>query len=220
MDNTKSLSESILQSSDTFDSSSSLGSSDYSIFDTLKDISVTTWILIILLLAFLGFNIFIYLAKGTQGIADFFAPFLKSVFGITLDTTSQVVDVSAEGAKAAVAGTAGATQGALTAVQDITPNNTSSSVKGQSLTPQQQDVMQQSSLNKALNSGEKQKQTEREYEADTASSSIQGIGKSGWCYIGEDRGYRTCAQVGANDQCMSGDIFPTHEICMNPNLRT
>ena len=58
-----------------------------------------------------------------------------------------------------------------------------------------------------------------DYESDMASSSIQGLGKPGWCFIGEDRGFRTCAQVGINDDCMSGDIFPSQEICINPSLR-
>jgi hypothetical protein len=43
--------------------------------------------------------------------------------------------------------------------------------------------------------------------------------KSGHCYIGEDRGFRSCIEVGEGDICMSGDIFPTHAICVNPNLR-
>ena len=43
--------------------------------------------------------------------------------------------------------------------------------------------------------------------------------KSGYCYIGEDRGFRTCIEVGETDKCMSGDIFPNKEICINPNLR-
>jgi len=37
--------------------------------------------------------------------------------------------------------------------------------------------------------------------------------------VGEDRGFRTCAEVGVNDECMSGDIFPSQELCINPNLR-
>lgn len=43
--------------------------------------------------------------------------------------------------------------------------------------------------------------------------------KSGFCYIGENTGIRSCIEVGEGDVCMSGDIFPTHEICINPNLR-
>ena len=43
--------------------------------------------------------------------------------------------------------------------------------------------------------------------------------KSGFCYIGEDRGFRSCVPVKSGNQCMSGDIFPTQAICINPNLR-
>ena len=45
-------------------------------------------------------------------------------------------------------------------------------------------------------------------------------GKSGYCYIGEDRGFRSCVRVGNTDKCMSGDIFPREDVCINPNLRT
>jgi hypothetical protein len=62
--------------------------------------------------------------------------------------------------------------------------------------------------------------TDDNYEEDSSSSNIQkGSGKRGWCFIGEDRGIRACAKVGLNDKCMSGDIFPTSEICVNPRLR-
>jgi hypothetical protein len=58
-------------------------------------------------------------------------------------------------------------------------------------------------------------------EADDTTSRVQmnPTSKSGFCYIGEDRGFRSCIEVGAGDVCMSGDIFPTEAICINPNLR-
>ena len=58
-------------------------------------------------------------------------------------------------------------------------------------------------------------------EADESTSRIQmnPTSKSGFCYIGEDRGFRSCIEVGEGDVCMSGDIFPTESICINPNLR-
>ena len=43
--------------------------------------------------------------------------------------------------------------------------------------------------------------------------------QSGFCYIGEDRGFRSCISVGEGDTCMSGDIFPSHALCINPKLR-
>ena len=43
--------------------------------------------------------------------------------------------------------------------------------------------------------------------------------KSGYCYIGEDRGFRSCIEVTKDMKCMSGDIFPTRAVCVNPRLR-
>lgn len=219
MDNTNNLSDTLLQSNNS-SFSSSFSSSDSGFFSGFKNINATTWIIIFLILSFLGFNIFVYLAKGTQDITNFFAPLLEKIFGATAQVAGQTVDVSAEGAKAVVGGTASAIQTGLTSVQNITPNGAQSTIKGQQITQQTQqpDIMQQSSLNKALNTSQQQ-QPQYDYQANEASSSVHGSGEAGWCYIGEDRGYRTCAQVGVNDTCMSGDIFPSQEICMNPSLR-
>ena len=206
-----------------------LGSSDSSMssfFDWIKDISLTTWILIILILMFLGVNIFVYLAKGTQDLTDFFAPLVKKVTSIFAGVTGQVVDVSAEGAKAVVNTSADVVTSGLTGVQNITPTeqNSKTKTKGQDITTTfpQGDVAQANTVNKAINSSTAQKQqvNGEDYQADDAASSIQhGASKAGWCYIGEDRGFRSCAEVGVNDTCMSGNIFPTQQICVNPSLR-
>ena len=56
--------------------------------------------------------------------------------------------------------------------------------------------------------------------ADDATSSTQiPRSKSGYCYIGEDRGFRSCIEVSQDMKCMSGDIFPTMDVCVNPRLR-
>ena len=214
---TNSVSQSILQSSNnSYGVPSYTTSNNSGFFDKLANINGTTWLLIIVILAFLGFNIFIYLAKGTQNITNFFTPFLEKIIGTSVATTGQIVDVSAEGAKSVVGETADTAESSLTAIQNVTPNLAKSKNSLEPINEPQIDVVQQSSLNKALNTSQEQQPI---YLADSASSSIQGGGKAGWCYIGEDRGFRTCSQVGANDSCMSGDIFPSQEICLNPNLR-
>jgi Tfp pilus tip-associated adhesin PilY1 len=72
-------------------------------------------------------------------------------------------------------------------------------------------------LNETLNT---KHQTNTSPIADETTSNIQQpINKTGWCYIGEDRGFRSCIEVGDNDICMSGNIFPSQDICINPSLR-
>ena len=201
-----------------------------------SNIGVFKWMFIILLLAFLGVNVFVYMAKGTQGIVDLFTPLIKLIAKLTASATGQVVNVSAEGAKAIVGGTAAVASGTagaaaavigetvggtakvinkgLSAVQDI---STPSSLKGQDINKPSADVIQQSALNQTLDAYQQQS-SNQDYQASEATSSIGGQ-QAGWCYIGADNGARTCGQVGSSDLCMSGDIFPTKEVCVNPNLR-
>ena len=51
------------------------------------------------------------------------------------------------------------------------------------------------------------------------ASAMDSENKSGWCYVGEQQDFRSCIDVGEFDKCMSGDIFSTKDICINPNLR-
>uniref|UniRef100_A0A6C0IH62 Uncharacterized protein n=1 Tax=viral metagenome TaxID=1070528 RepID=A0A6C0IH62_9ZZZZ len=251
-----------IKNSTSFDSPSSGDSNFNDLGDSIKTTSTTTWIIIILILTFLGVNIFVYLAKGTQGLSDFFAPIINKISSIFGGVTGQVVSVSAEGSKALVSTAAEGTQSAvgatsdvvnagLTTVQEVAQpgqsqpgqsqpgqaqpgqaqpgqaqpsQQTQSTLKSQPVNSQQLDIMQANTLNRALNTSTSQKQqvNGEDYQADDSTSAIQmssTTGKAGWCYIGEERGFRTCAEVGVNDMCMSGDIFPSQQICVNPNLR-
>jgi hypothetical protein len=160
-----------------------------SLFESIQNISISTWIIIVLILSFLGFNVFVYLAKGTEDITKI----IEKIFGLTASVTGEVVNVSAQGAKAVVNSSASALTSGLDVVQQVSqPINNNNN----------------NSLNKPQTQSD-------EYEAQESSSSL----KAGWCFIGEDRGYRSCSQVGINDTCMSGDIFPTQDVCVNPTLR-
>jgi hypothetical protein len=75
----------------------------------------------------------------------------------------------------------------------------------------------QESIQKALEYAEKNPQ----YPAPDASSSRTQLPRSSkaYCYTGTDSGHRSCAEVSPNQQCMSGDIFPSMDNCVNPKLR-
>jgi hypothetical protein len=208
MDNSKSLSDSILElknaskisgSTDVLEQSASSGTG---MFEWIKNISFFKWVLFFLFLTFLGFNIFAYLAQGSEEINRVFAPILKQLFGYTIETTSTTVDVAAEGGKAVVSSTASGVNKGLTALQNVTPNSVSETPKNNL-----ENILKKKSNN--LNN---------DFVPHEASSSIYK-GKAGWCFIGEDRGHRSCVKVSENDKCMSGDIFPTQAVCINPNLR-
>ncbi len=202
-----------------------------------------TWIVIILILALLGINIFSYLAKGTEESASLFKKYGAPILGYfgyaTLETTKQTVETSATGTKAGVDIVANTTTNTINTIEQIPmPKQSpgpghipkgkvaqSSFSKGE--TPVQDriqqtganiDEWQQDSLDKALSDAASNKNIS-EPSPDYSRSSIQTTGKAGWCFIGEDHGLRSCSEIGVNDKCMSGDVFPNQAICMNPNLR-
>lgn len=234
--NTKSLSDSILEltksapsmgdsvtsvsniASETTNAVSENGSG---FFGWITSISWFTWLIIFIILSFLGFNIFYYLAQGTQDINYLFAPILQKILSFTIGTTSQTIDVAAEGGKAVTSGAATGINTGLSAVQDVTPNNAKSSVPSHKLETNIHEDLEEAktNLDKALSKNESNKKDD-DYEPHESSSSVHHTGKKGWCFIGEDRGYRTCSNVNEHDKCMSGDIFPTQELCINPNLRS
>lgn len=56
-------------------------------------------------------------------------------------------------------------------------------------------------------------------EPDEATSSVQGGAGNGFCLAGEWKGVRSCVGVPKGQACVSGQLFPTNEQCVNPTLR-
>ena len=53
----------------------------------------------------------------------------------------------------------------------------------------------------------------------STKSAIQQPPQKGYCYVGTDRGYRSCIYVKDRDSCMSEQIFPSKAVCEYPGLR-
>lgn len=184
-------------------------------------------LLIVLLLALIGFNVFTYLDDITAWFSDTFgAPFRAVARWLgyaAADTVKTTVDVTAEGAKSAVDIAAGAATSGIDVLQQTI------GTKGASANADHANADKRNNNNNAETASAETASASLETalshakkkapHPDDATSRIQRTGKSGYCYIGEDRGFRSCIKVGEQDTCMSGDIFPTHAICINPRLR-
>jgi hypothetical protein len=186
------------------------------------------WIFIILLLAYLGFNIFNYLAKGAQTTNDVLSPFwayIMSFFnygptitppedtGVDADDTHETDTNDKQGGSTESGNKPISAENAQpnpASLSKINPESTSN--------PNAHDNAQNTALNRALNISKQQELPKQDYVANDSYDSTQQ-GKAGWCYIGSEQGYRSCSQVGEADTCMSGNIFPTQDVCVNPSLR-
>jgi len=56
----------------------------------------------------------------------------------------------------------------------------------------------------------------RKFNFDNSSNSmVQKRGKTSYCYVGSDRGFRSCIEMGAEEKCQSGQIFSSEGDCTN-----
>ena len=190
-------------------------------------------IMLILILAFLGLNLFKYLADATDSTTDILGDPIKqiaAIFGYTVgETTKNIVDTSAEGTKLGIDVAAGATeeaidlgQQALGASSTTKPSPSNDFPTKSSNSSSDSKKSEPDDLDKAINTSSSDKKKAASIpEPDDATSRTQSskASKSGYCYIGEDRGFRSCIKVDDPNKCMSGEIFPTRDICINPTLR-
>lgn len=207
----------------------------------------TMYLIIFIVLTLIGVNVFGYVAIIVDSLESIFGePFRKLLFIVgyyTGDVIKQTVTTSADGTTFAAdivkdvtvntvdeVGTQSrhALQTAKNFEQEIDTELLQQSDKEPSKpTPDEIPYIDRTELMMSFDKVKKKQFADSEsakyYVEDDAGSTIQNggpaSGKQGWCYIGEDRGFRSCMEVGANQECMSGDIFPSKQICVNPNLR-
>ena len=139
------------------------------------------YVAVIIVLAFIGVNVFKMMGDATDTTTSILRPVL-SLFGRTSgDLIKQTSDVAARGTKGVIT----ATNTGVNSAVDV--------LKG--------DMERGGPPPPPPPKPDKRRR------------------KGGFCYVGEEDGFRSCVEVNKADQCMSGDIFPTREICIHPQLR-
>ena len=169
-------------------------------------------ILLIFLLALLGLNIFNYLGKGTDIITDIFGPIFSTTGEVIGDATKNIVSDTSTGSKQIIQTGSDTTKNII----DVTATGTTSSIgflqnqlkKNTSIVNPENNNILTDNINKKIDETDSQPEPIR-------TQSLQ----QGYCFIGKINDTRHCAKVNERQQCMSGDIYPTMDICVNPNLR-
>lgn len=194
------------------------------VFSFISNMSWSVWVIIIFVLIFLGFNIFVYLAKGSELVNKYTEPIIKVLFGNTIATTGQIVDVSSEGTKGVLKATNTIVKSGINETQKFGKKMKQQELNNSDLNNDDDDTDENTennnynnkdnnTLNNALNIAKAKETNNNDYQANESET------KSGWCFIGLDKNVRTCMKISDSDKCMSGNIFPSQEICINPRLR-
>jgi len=158
-------------------------------------------ILIVAIVGFLAYNLYLYFTEGTDVLGKYFG------IGITgaAKGTEIAVDTVAEGTKDTVSVAQNVTNKGLDAVAE----------GGEEITKRSE-----SPIERQLDEEENTEKEAEDVDANSSfASNLKKTVKGGYCYIGTDRTFRSCVKVDPGDVCMSNKVFPTKDICINPNLR-
>lgn len=192
-----------VQSSDrsiNYDNVSNTGS------DVTKNIMI---VLLVLLLTFsiLGVNILTYSGNLLQNILDFFNPVVKQTLSDLGYASGTVIDRSAYLAGDATKVGVDILTGSLQNVGDLL---ITASGKGET----------SRNIDMALNSGPSILKKTDPLPSRTTNpiQSSSPSSKSQWCLVGEYQDKRGCIEVGEQDKCISGQVFPNQKMCLNPTL--
>jgi hypothetical protein len=218
--------------------------------------SIFFWIFIIILLAFLGLNIFKYLAEGTDIVSGLISPIAYIITMVSGDTAKTTLQHTSQGTQTIASETSNFLQMLLKLITDMFNNSVkfiaNSSTSGISYLQStiKQDKITSTNGNgtngngtngNGTNGNEEQEEgvlkNERKIEnrIQDVPNTIKNLinnkedeipepsrsesQQHGYCYIGKENNSRYCAKVSSKSKCMSGDIFPTMDLCINPKLR-
>jgi hypothetical protein len=194
-------------------------------FSMLGFSSPLFWILLVILLSILGFNIFRYLAEGTELFASIMRPITSMFASITGDTTKTAASNVSTGGKKIVETTSDATQSTIDyATKGLVGgiNMLQDKLKSVSVVePENANDMSESAKPANPTNGNKQKakqQVAPDEDSEPDPVRTESV-KGGYCYIGKINDTRYCSKVSSRNYCMSGDIYPSMDVCVNQNLR-
>ena len=180
--------------------------------------SILFYIGLVLLLIGLGFFIFKYLGDISAAINNLVSTILL-YFG---QTAKQTVNISAEGSKGiidAVSSTSTAAINLLENKPDKAINNTNNNGFQPSNSTLDANINSNANSNTNSNIAISNSILSKQNSDDPDPYTSEITGKSGYCFVGMDNNVRSCVNVSSSDKCMSGNIFPSMELCVNPSLR-
>ena len=167
-------------------------------------INIVKILLIIGIIIFLGYNLYLYFFEKKDILGKYFG---ASGLGIskTANISKKTVNKVSDG-----------TKDTLNVAQNVTGKGLDVVDKGGKVLSKKDSPIEK-------NINEEKRKRKASYDVKSESSYNSALKKSntkgGFCYIGTDRTYRSCVKIKPGDVCMSNKIYPTMDICVNPNLR-
>ena len=165
-------------------------------------------LVVLLLLSFLGINLLDILSNIIKIFVNLLGPIFNNVLSFLGYTTGNVINVSADvigdTSKAAI----DIAEGTVQNVGNLLIKASKTNLDGKTKT-QLDNILSKSNVSTSV-------------EHDIPENPIQNpisSSKNSWCYIGEYEKKRSCIAMNEHDKCMSGQVFPEQQMCLNPTLQ-
>ena len=167
-------------------------------------IDIIKIVLISSVVIFLAYNLYLYLTEGTDILGKYFGIGGVGLTGAAKGTEF-ALDTAAEG-----------TKDTISVAQNVADKGLDTVAKGGKMISRTNESPIEREIDEDV---KKEEDSENVNSESSFSGNLKKTVKGGYCYIGTDRTFRSCVEVEEGDICMSNKIFPSKDICINPNLR-
>lgn len=196
------------------DNSSTMSSTPPPNFDTYKNVLIGV-LVVLLILSFLGINLLDIISDIIKYIVSLFEPIVSQLLSLLGYTAGNVLNKSADIVSDTGKITLDIAEGTVQNVGNLmikaSKNNLNPNTRAK-LERTLEDDIDNNYLNTNYSMPENDV-TENPIQNPISSS------KTGWCLVGEYKNKRGCIEVTEQDKCMSGQIFPSQQICLNANMQ-
>lgn len=167
---------------------------------------LTIILIVLIVFSLLGVNILNIFGDILQSIVDLFGPFIMQLVSLIAYTAGSILNQISD--LFTVTGTAGVeiAGGTIDTVGDLLKDASAGNLPDR------------------INLGETVNRSSvevRDPETDNTTNPIQNAitsRKAQWCLVGEFEGKRGCVQVGEHDKCLSNQLYPSFQTCLNPTM--
>jgi hypothetical protein len=153
-------------------------------------------LIIIMVLAYVKINLITIFGDAVQSGVDFISPLLTYLLDFIGDSSGKAINKAAEITADVSKGGIDLAEGAVQEVGNLLIGQAAVGTK------------------KSYNMADPQPDSPEDNIQKPRSSL-----KTKWCLAGEYQNKRGCIAISESDKCMSGQLFPNEEMCMNPTLR-
>ena len=174
----------------------SFSSSSWSIFDARSFIILI--LLALIIMTYFGINVLNVFGDTIQKSVDVVSPFVSQILDLIGNSTGSVVNKTAEVSSDVAKEGVDIAEGTVKSIGNIMIGE--DAIGRPQHTAYMNDPVPDSpedNIQKSLSSA-----------------------KTKWCLVGEYQNKRGCIDLSESDKCLSGQVFPNEEMCLNPSMMT